>query len=68
MNSKEFADDFQCKKGSAMNPKEKCKVWASPNTKSSSKFNIKLPLTDEESEIQSITAKSNRNDNETINR
>ena len=68
MNSKEFADDFQCNKGSAMNPKEKCKVWASPNTKSSSKFIIKLPLPYEESKVQSITAESNRNKNETINR
>ena len=68
MNSKEFADDFQCKKGSAMNPKEKCKVWASPNTKSSSKFDIKLPSPYEESEIQSITGEPQRNKSETLNR
>ena len=68
MNSKEFADDFQCEKGSAMNPKEKCKVWASPNGKSSSIFNIKLPLTDEESEVQSITKESHGNKSETIDR
>ena len=68
MNSKEFADDFQCKKGSAMNPKEKCKVWASPNTKQSSKFDIKLPLPYEESKVKSTTAQLNENRNETMYR
>ncbi len=27
MNSQEFADAFSCARGTAMNPKEKCKVW-----------------------------------------